>query len=264
LGGYGYLPPKDAFPKAIRAASKAIELNDRLSEAHAARGFSSFFYEWNWSQSEQEFQRALALDPDNALAHSWHGIFLRSLGRVDEATAEGKLAEALDPTSPIMPFSLGLVFITARRYEEAITALTRALELEPGLVVAHEFLAEAYMLSGNGDLAIQEGRRALDLGTPGTRWLLAAAYLVAGKKTDAMDMLEKAVDEARPANGSAAFLAAGLSVFGDTDRAFGYLERAYSDHEYLMVLLNVQPEFDALRADPRFSDLVRRVGIPSR
>jgi len=238
-------------------------LNDQLSDAHAARAYSSFFYEWNWSQSEHEYLLAVSLDPDNALAHSWHTLVLRSRGRFDEAVAEGKLAEGLDPTSPIMPLALALTFVNARRYEDAIAASSRALELEPGLVVAHFPLTEAYMLSGNGDLAIREGLRALDLGTPGARSLLAAGYLVAGRKAEAIETLRKAVDESRQTSGSVYYVAVAWSVLGDIERAFEYLEQAYSDHDPVMVFLNVQPEFDALHADPRFKDLVHRIGIPS-
>jgi tetratricopeptide (TPR) repeat protein len=138
------------------------------------------------------------------------------------------------------------------------------LELEPRLVVAYFTLTEAYMLSGNGNLAIREGQRALDLGVPGARSVLAAGYLVAGRTAEAIETLKQAVDESRQMSGPFYSVAVAWSVLGDSERAFQYLERAYSDHEPLMVLLNVQPEFDSIRADRRFSDLVRRVGIPSR
>jgi TolB-like protein len=128
---FGYLPPGEAFPKSIVAAKKAIALDERSADAHAALAYSTLYYEWNWTQSEQELRRALALDPNNADVHEVNGIFLQTLRRFDEAVAEFKHAEQLDPLSPVMPATLGWSLTQARRNDEAITPLKRALELEP-------------------------------------------------------------------------------------------------------------------------------------
>ena len=141
LADFGYLPGGEAYPKAIAMARKALELDERVADAHAVLGYTSVAYEWNWGQSEREYQRALALDPNNAITHYWNGFTnLMTRGRYDDAIAEGRRAEALDPVSPMIRAGLGQMFLllnSARRYDEAVEACKQALELEPDFVPAH-------------------------------------------------------------------------------------------------------------------------------
>ncbi len=260
---FGYSPPSDTFPKAIAAAKKAIALDERSADAHAWLGFSILLYEWNWTQSERELHRALALDPNNAEAHLVSGLFLGTLRRFDEGIAEEKRAEALDPLLP--PTSLGYILTEAHRYDEAFVALNRALELEPDSVLAHVYLARLYGYSGKGDLAIAESRRAIELGFPFGQTLLAQSYAVAGKKAEAVALLKKSIEQSKRSNSGAFFIVFAFDALGDKDQAFSLLEESYKEHDAVLVFLNEVPFYnDAWRADPRFQDLVRRIGIPAQ
>jgi tetratricopeptide (TPR) repeat protein len=137
-----------------------------VADAHAVVGYNGVFYEWNWAESDREFQRSLALDPENANTHHWHGGTLLSRGRYDAAIAEGRRAVALDPVSAAIRVGLANMFFFARRYDEAIEACQQALELEPGFMPAHILLAVTYYSSGRVDQAVAESRRLVELGSP--------------------------------------------------------------------------------------------------
>jgi len=261
---FGYSPAKEAYPKAIAAARRAIALDERTADAHAQLAYSVFFYAWNWTEGEREIQRALAIDPNNADAHQIYGVLLVNVGRFDEGIAEEKRAEALDPLSPQMPTGIGWTLTMAHRYDEAVAALKRALDLEPDFVVAHQFLAEAYRLSGKGELAITESRRAIDLGYPFGRTLLAESYATAGKKAEAMALLKESSNQFKTSHGGAFLIAAAFNELGEKDQAFTWLEESYKAHEPILAVLNAAPFFDNLRGDPRFQDLVHRIGIPTQ
>jgi serine/threonine protein kinase/tetratricopeptide (TPR) repeat protein len=261
---FGYAPPGETYPKSIAAAKKAIALEERSAEAHAWLGYSILLYEWNWTQSEQELHRALAIDPNDAAAHRQYGVFLVTVRRFDEAIAEERRAETLDPLSPAMPVVLGWALTEAHRYEEAVAALKRALELEPAFVQAHAFLADAYLQSGRAELAITESRRAIELGYPFGKTLLAASYAAAGKNAEGTALLRESINQFKTSHAGAFFIAALFNGLGEKDQAFLWLEESYNGHEPLLTALNSAPYFDNLRADPRFQDLVRRIGIPTQ
>jgi serine/threonine protein kinase/TolB-like protein/Flp pilus assembly protein TadD len=264
-GLFGYLPPGEAFPKSIAAARKAITLDERSADAHTALAYSTLYYEWNWTQTEQEVRRALALDPNNAEAHYVYGAFLLTLRRFDEAIAENRRRETLDPLSPMNPATLGSVLTLAGRYDEALTALNRALELEPNFEVAHENLAWLYDASGKGDLAIAESRRAIELGDPFGQALLAQSYAGAGRKSEAAAPLKEAIEQSKRSHSGAIYIAVVFDALGDKEQTFTWLEESYKEHEGILVYLNAWPfRNDAWRADPRFQDLVRRIGIPTQ
>jgi len=262
---WGYLPASDAYPKAAAAAKKAIALDERSADAHTALAASSIYYEWNWMQTEQELRRALALDPNNAEARRAFGNYLVTLRRFDEAVAEMKRGEELDPLSPIYPAVLGTTLISAGRYDEAATALKRALELEPDLLNAHIFLAQLYCNTGKGDLAIAESRRAIELGFPSGQALLAQSYAEAGRKAEAAALLKESIEQSKRAHSGGYWIAVAFDALGDKEQTFAWLEESYKEHEALLVFLNEWPfRNDAWRADPRFQDLARRIGIPTQ
>jgi len=262
---WGYSPASETYPKAISAANKAIALDDRSADAHTALAAATLYYQWNWSQSERELHRALALDPNNAEAHRAYGVFLLNLRRFDQSIAELKRAEALDPISPIYPAVLANALIHAGRYDEAYAALRRALELDPNLVNAHLYLAWLYGLTGKGDLAIAESRRAIELGYPFGQALLAQSYAEAGRKAEAATPLKEAIEQSKRLHAGALFIAFAFEALGDKEQTFSWLEESYKEHEAILVFLNNWPfHNDSWRADPRFQDLVRRIGIPTQ
>jgi serine/threonine protein kinase/Tfp pilus assembly protein PilF len=260
---FGYLPPADGYPKAVAAARRAIAMDDRVADAHACLGLTNLLYEWNWAQSEHEFRCALALDPNNVTGHAWYSVLLDSLGCSDEAIVESKRAQELDPVSPIVTTGVGLALLRARRYDEAIEQLKNALALEPDLVPAHVQLARAYHLRGLHDLSMAESQRLVQLGFPRGDALMAQSYAAAGRTAEALEVLNELIDRSERSHSGAFLIADVYALLGDFDKTLVWLEQAYKQHDALLVFLNVWPEFETLRGDARFQDLVRRVGIPS-
>jgi serine/threonine protein kinase/tetratricopeptide (TPR) repeat protein len=259
----GYLTPAEALPKAVAAAKKAIELDDGVAEAHARLGFTSLMQDWNWRQSEQEFQRALALDPNNDLAHVDYGVMLVTCGRFDEAIAEARRAQELDPVSPLVATGLGFFLVAAHRYDEGIEQIENALALEPDFVPAHIHLARAYRLRGLHDRAMAESHKLTELASSIGQADCAASYAASGRKTEALRVLNELMARSERSRLRGFFLALVYASLHDTEQTFVWLENAYEQHELFLVFLNVYQEFDGLHTDPRFQDLVRRIGIPS-
>ncbi len=260
------LPPGEKIPKAKMAAMKALELDDTLAEAHTSLARAMTTYDWDWRGAEREFQRAIELNPNYAIAHQWYCGYLEAMGRTPEAIAEGKRALELDPLSPIITFEMGLGFFYARDYDKAIEYYQKTLELDPDFPPAHGQLPAAYEQKRMYDQAITGFQKGTNL--KGSReWYfslsgLAHVYAVSGNKGEAQKLLSEMKDlsvrQYVPAD-RIALIYAGL---GDKDEAFAWLEKAYDERSFNMTWLKVEPRWDSLRSDPRFADLVRRLGLP--
>ena len=261
---WGYLPAAEAYREGIVAAQRALALDDRSAEGHAALGWIHLYYEWNWSLSEREYQRALALDPTSADIHALYGESLGTRSRVDEAIAEIKKGVALDPLSPLISVSLGFLLTQAGRFDEAIQVLKQAIELDPDFTLPRLDLARVYRLAGQYDLAIAESRKMQDRGDPLGPTFLAAAYARAGRRPEAMVIVQDMISKTRQSKSGSFLIALVFTALGEKDQAFEWLEGAYKEHDTFLPWLNVDPEFDSLHSDPRFQDLVRRIGIPDR
>jgi serine/threonine protein kinase/tetratricopeptide (TPR) repeat protein len=258
---WGYLPAADTYPKALTAADKAVALDNRSADAHASLGWLNLYYKWNWTESAREYERALSLDETNAAIRAWYGESLSVRGRHDEAIAEIRRAIALDPLSSQHMTSLGFVLTNARRFDESIAVLKGTVE--KGMTLAELDLARAYRLSGNADLAIAASRRMAETGDPLGPTFLAASYARAGRRGEAFAVLGPLESNARRLHRGGYLVAIVYAALGDRDAAFRWLEQAYNEHDTFLPWLNVDPEFDKLHGDPRFDDLVRRIGIPS-
>ena len=260
------LPPGEKIPKAKAAAMKALEIDDTLAEAHTSLARAMTTYDWDWRGAEREFQRAIELNPNYAIAHQWYCGYLEAMGRTPEAIAEGKRALELDPLSPIITFEMGLGFYYARDYDKAIEYYQKTLELDPDFPPAHGQLPAAYEQKRMYDQAITGFQKGTNL--KGSReWYfslsgLAHVYAVTGNKGEAQKLLSEMKDlsvrQYVPPD-RIALIYAGL---GDKDQAFAWLEKAYDEHSFNMTWLKVEPRWDSLRSDPRFADLVRRIGLP--
>jgi TolB-like protein/DNA-binding winged helix-turn-helix (wHTH) protein/Flp pilus assembly protein TadD len=260
------LPPREAMPKAKAAAIRALELDETLAEAHASLGRVLAAYDWDWTSAEKEYKRAIELNPRYAVAHQWYGGYLAVMGRSDEAIAERKRAVELEPLSPIINFELGLAFYYARDYDLAIEQFQKTLELDQNFPATHNFLPAAYEQKGMYSEAIAEFKKAIPL-TGKSEWTLSKAglghvYAVTGKKSEArtvLDELKQASEqEYVPAN-SIALIYAGL---GEKDQAFAWLDKAYEQRAFQLQWIKLDPRWDSLRSDPRFQDLMRRLGLP--
>jgi TolB-like protein/DNA-binding winged helix-turn-helix (wHTH) protein len=261
------LPPREAMPKAKAAAIRALELDETLAEAHASLGRVLAAYDWDWTSAEKEYKRAIELNPRYAVAHQWYGGYLAVMGRSDEAIAERKLAVELEPLSPIINFELGLAFYFARDYDRAIEQFQKTLELDQNFPAAHNFLPAAYEQKGMYTEAVAEFKKAIPL-TGRSEWSLSQAglghlYAVTGKKSEArtvLDELKRASEQEYVPASSIAFIYAGL---GEKDQAFAWLDKGYEQRSFQMQWIKIEPRWDGLRSDPRFEDLMRRMGFPS-
>jgi len=266
--GFSWLPPREAIPKAKAAALKAMEIDDHVAEAHAALGFSSFSYDWDWVAAEQHFQRALALNPS---ARAWcpcetlgYSMYLAALGRTDEAVGAVNRALEFDPFNLVINFAMAKSLYMGRRYDEAIEQCKKMLEMEPAFPLAHWQLGQAYAEKGMYREALSELEtdKALTHGHP-----LALAYLGnvlarSGERSRALQVLAELKAASKQKYVNSASFARVYAGLGDKEQAFAWLEKAYEERSTGLYLLNVDPTWDGLRSDPRFNDLLRRIGLP--
>ena len=261
---YGILSPQDAFPKAKAAALKALALDDNLSEAHTSLAFILDLYDWDWASAEKEYKRALSLNPGYATAHHWYAWHLIVVGRNAEGITELKKSESLDPLSLIIGADLADALSIAHRYDESVRQSQKTIEMDPHFAVAHYQLGQALEQQHRHDEAIAEFRRAIELSGGNTTFEsnLAHAYAVSGRKEEATKIvkdLESRQSQGSSTDGSIALIYVGL---GDNDQAMVWLNRAYQARFNPSILM--RPAFDPLRSDPRFQELLHRIGLPSR
>jgi len=254
------MPPKEGFPKSEAAARKALELDPTLALPHLQLAWTRFVFDWNWAEAEREFKLAIQLHPNDAKAHQWYSHYLLSPGRVEEAIAEMKRALELDPLSLDAAVDFGSIYFFAGQYEQGTKEYRKALEMDPNYPLARFYLACAYLFQGMYDEALSEFRKYSELigGHPDTDGSLAPYYAFVGNREDALKSL--AILQRR--NVSPIIVSGIYARLGDKDQAFNWLEKAYEEHDALLVYLNVNPMFQPLHSDPRFQDLLRRIGIP--
>jgi serine/threonine protein kinase len=259
------MPPREAMPKAKAAAMRALELDETLAEAHTALGRVLGVYDWDWPSAEKEYKRAIELNPRYAIAHQWYGGWLQVMGHHNEAIAERKLAQELDPLSPIVSFELGLAFYYARDYDQAIKQFQKTLELEQNFPPPQQFLPACYEQKGMYDEAIAGFKKTIPpLG--GSEWSLTRGglghtYAVLGRKSEALAVVAELKQLSAQGYVPATSIALVYAGLGDKDQAFAWLEKAHEEHSFQLQNLTVEPRWDSLRSDPRFASLVRRVGL---
>jgi eukaryotic-like serine/threonine-protein kinase len=264
LGFHAIAPPGEAFPRAKAAALKALELDPSLAEARAPLAYALHYYDWNWNESEREYRRCLEAAPQDATAHNYYASLLTSLGRFEEALKEWRRAQELDPLSLIIRAATGWFFYVARRYDEAIREAKKTLEMDPTFAVARRVLGLSFQKTSRPDEAIEELRKAVELSGGSTQYLadLGRAFATAGREAEARRTLEELEEFSKSRYVSPYFTAAVHLALGDRDRALDGLEQACAERSLGMTFLKVDPNLDDLRAEPRFMDLVRRVGLP--
>lgn len=262
--GEGELAPREAWPKARAASLKALEIDETLGEAHASLALVEWYDDFDWAGAERDFKRAIELNPNYATAHQWHGLYLSAMGRSEEAIAEEQRAQELDPLSPIMYRAAGVVFHNARRYDEAIEQCRKALELDANFGSALMGLVQAYGEKGMFQEAIAELERlrTVTRGEPFPTELLAWTYARAGRRREALKLLDELNAESQRRYISPLSRSLVYTALGDKDQAFAWLEKAYAEHHGSLLGLKVRPWLDPLRDDPRFQDLLRRATFP--
>jgi eukaryotic-like serine/threonine-protein kinase len=265
LGWNSYLPPKDAFPKGKAAALTALQLDSDLGEAHTPLAAVLWLYDWKWHEAQKEFKLSLELNPTYPTANHWHAEYVMTMGRQVEAVAKMKNSQELDPLSLIINVAIGWAFYMARRYEEAIEQLLRTVELDPNYPVTYWILGLLYRITGRYELAITAGEKGVNLsgGSPLMRAALAHTYGMSGRAKEALQVLDDLTKLARHKYVAPHFLAGIHIGLGGNERAIEYLEKSYEEHSHWLIYLHIDPSMDALRNNPRFQDLLRRVGLPA-
>jgi len=258
-----YLPPMEAMPRARDAAERALRLDDSLAEAHTSLGFVYTIYDWKWAEAETEFRRALELNPNYAPAHGWYSWLLAALGRPSESLRESHFARELDPLSPMILGNAGWAAMLNRQPDEAIPPLKRAIELEPGLGMAHATLAIVYAQKGLRSDALAEARTAQEVDhSPLVMAMSGNAIARAGDLAGAREVLER-VKEISKTRYVCPYEVGVIYVhLGEKDEAFRWLEKGYQVRSQCMPFLKVDPRLDPIRSDPRYADLVRRLAFP--
>ena len=259
---FGGVPPSETRPKIRAALHKALDLDPDLADAHVLLA-ATYQQDWMWKESQAEFARALALKPNDAAEHRGYAGWLLSQGRVEEAVAWARSAHELDPLDVGLLINNGFLFFNARRYDESIQTLRSALAVQPDDATAHWFLGYALTAKGQPAQAIPELEKALLLSdrSPAVIGVLVRAYAHAGRRDDALRLVAEL--KRRRETGyvpAAAFVNAYLGL-GDNEQAFVWLERAYQEKSTILLFLKTHPHFDPIRSDPRFADLLHRVGL---
>ncbi len=265
LAEYGYVSPKESYPRAREAAQKALEVDETLAEGHASLAWVKTFYDWDRSGGEKEFQRAIELNPGYATAHFWHSLALGSMGRSEEAIAEQKRALELDPLSLIINRVLALDFYNARHYDQAIEQEKLTLEMDPNFAFVHMQLGQSYLQKSMYKEGIAEMEKELVV-SPRHPYALSGlgyAYALAGKRADAQKMLDQlnAISEQKYVP---AISRVGVYVgLAEKEKAFEWLEKAYEDRSIgnSFSTIKMDPIYDPLRSDPRFAALLRRMNL---
>ena len=267
-GGLNYVSPSETLPKAKAAAMKALELDESLGEAHAAIAYAAWFYDWDWPAAEREFKEAIALNPNSAISHHRYSECLLTRGQFDEGISEANRAQELDPLSTQTLGGLGHVYLLMHRYDESIPHFQKALDLYPNAAFVRAQLAWSYAMKRMYPQALAEYDKIAEsdkavapenqLVADGLGWV----YAVAGRRADALK-IAKEVEELS-SHGYVDFyqLATIYAGLSEKDEVFRLLEKGYKERSAGMPYLMVDPFWDELHSDPRYADLLRRIGLP--
>ncbi len=264
MGGYSFMPPKESEEKSRAAARRALEIDDRLAEAHTTLAVLYENYDWDWKNSEREYLRALELDPNYATARQWYGEFLGSTGRPEAALAELQKSIELDPLVPIHYLSTYTVLLPLHRYKDAVQFVQKALEIDPNFPRAHSALGWIYNATGKQEDAVRETGIAIVNSDSSAEYLAELGYILGrmGKRTEASSVLDLLQRKARREYVDPYLLGSVYVGLGNNDEAFQHFTHAVDVHSTYMEYLNVDPVFEPVRGDPRFKALVKRVGLP--
>jgi TolB-like protein/Flp pilus assembly protein TadD len=264
LSGWNAVSPREGFPSARAAAIKALELDDNLVEAHTQLGVVKLLYDWDWSGAEREFTRAIEINRGYSDAHQMYSYYLSALGRYDEALTAMRRAQELDPLSIEKNAGIGDILYQQRQYDRAIEQYQRVLEMDANSGFTHWAIGNVYVQKKRYEDAIAEYQKAIPLSgdSPDEPASLACAYALSGRKREAQVILGELQERSKRRYISPTIIAFIYAALGDKDRAFAWLDKAYEGRDFILTLLKAEPMFDGLRSDPRFADLLRRVGLP--
>ena len=259
---YGIRQPKDEFPKAKEAAIKALEIDDKLAEAHASLAFIKFRWDWDRAETEREFQEAIKLKPSYGPAHQWYSSFLVAVERFDEAIGEAKKTDELDPLSFVASSHLAWIYYLAGKSDNAIDQAKKIVDLDPTSFPARRYLGLAYEQKGMYPEAISEFEKGVKLsGSPLMLALLGHAYAVSGKRTEAQQVLNDLQQLQSQRYVSPYTVAAIYAGLNDQEQAFKWLDKAVDERDIWLMNLKVDPQFNKLHSNKRFGDLLAQIRL---
>jgi len=257
------MEPGELFSKAKAAAKKSIEIDPLLADGYGSLAVSSFWFDWDWEESERLNKRALELNPNSAAAHLFYAHLLSNTGRHDEALAEMRIALELDPLSPFANALQGQFLTHAGKIDEALDQLRKTYELDPNFYFPHMFASNAYIEKGMYEQAVAEARRATQLAPNQTMTEVFAGYALAklGRRDEALAVIDALTERSKTRFVPPSHFAMVYNGLGETDKAIAWLEKAYEARDPKMTFLKVQGEWDNLRSEPRFIELMRRMNF---
>jgi tetratricopeptide (TPR) repeat protein len=261
--GDSYLPPSEAFPKAKVAALKALELDNSLAEAHTSLALILECYEHDFEKAEKEYQLSIELKPGYATAHHWYAFLLAFLGRTEESIKEILRARELDPLSPRINANVGNILYYTREYERALEELEKSKEIFPEHTINYSYMARVYAQLGRYEEAISSHEQSSELRDQSGELspFLAYIYSLSGKRAEAQKRLNNIIEYSKQ-NFVPPISIAGVYVgLGEKEEAFFWLEKGYSQNDALLNYLKMDPTFDPLRSDPRYTELLRKIGL---
>jgi TolB-like protein/Tfp pilus assembly protein PilF/tRNA A-37 threonylcarbamoyl transferase component Bud32 len=263
LGSYHIKPSHEAFPKAKAAALKALEMDETLAEAYTSLAFVKYHYEWDWFGAEADFNWAIGLNPSYASAHSWYTAFLTSMGRFDEALTEIHRAQELDPLSLAIGTTIGASYYYAGQYDQTIEQCKKALEMDPNFPWAHTVLANAYVQKSLFEEAIAELQKAVSFSGGSFEYLatLAHAYAVSGERNKALKILNQLREQSKQKYVPSYEIALIYVGLGEEAKAFEFLEKAVQERSDSLRVIKVDPRLESLHNDPRFTALLKEMGL---
>ncbi len=258
------MTPREAMPRARAAAQRALELDSGLSETHTSLAWVKYRFDWDWRGAEDEFKQALLLNPSNAQAHHWYADYLLAMGRFDESLAENRRARGLDPLSLFINWDAGRILYHALRYDESLAELHKTLEMDQNFAWTHAVLHEVYLAKGMNDEALAAHLKfaALTGVSPERVAALKNVYVSTGWKGLWQKEIEWALEDSKHRRVSPYTMATLYARIGDKDHTLEWLNKAFEERGSSLVYLNTDQQWDGIRTDPRFADLVRRVGLP--
>jgi len=261
LSDFGFVPPREGFPKAKEAATRALAIDEKLAEAHTSLGHVKRDYDWDWPGAEQEFRRAIELNPNELSAHQWYAVYLSSLGRHQEAIAEIKRALDLDALSLPVNAVTARVLYLARQYDAAIEQSRKTIEMDRAFATVYQNLGQSYEQKGMYAEAVATFQEFYKVEPGHGLAFLGRAYALAGKTDEADKILSQLKELSARRYVSPYSIAMIYAGLGDKEQTFAWLEKAYQQRVHNLIFLKVEPELDGLRSDPRFAALVQRVGL---
>ncbi|HEY7911717.1 MAG TPA: tetratricopeptide repeat protein [Blastocatellia bacterium] len=260
LGVSAFRAPREVFPLAKAMVEKAFEIDSELAEAHTSLGIIHLANDYDCAAAERELKRALELNSGYVLAHQWYSYVLTVMGRMDEALARIGQAMELDPISPTVNAAAGRALCYARQYEASVEQLQKTIELDSHLGLAHFYLGQTYTLQGKYKEALAVFQKALEISGefPWATSYIGHVYGLSGERDKAREIIHEWQQQRKMLPVPTAVIYLGL---GEDDKVFEYLDRGYEERDFLMPWINAMPDFDRLRPDPRFQDLMRRIGL---